>query len=53
MTHEEEEWQHDISKSQDKVQQISLLQRVTKSDMEVLKKGMETDMDGLKERCGR
>ena len=48
MTHEDEEWQHDISKLQEQVQQISLSQRATKNDMEVLKKGMETKMDGLK-----
>ena len=34
MTHEDEEWQHDISKLQEKVQQISLSQRATKNDME-------------------
>ena len=27
MTHEDEEWQHDISKLQEKMQQISLSQR--------------------------
>ena len=48
MTHEDEEWQHDISKLQVQVQQISLTQRETKNDMEVLKKGVETKMDGLK-----
>ena len=48
MTHEDEEWQHDISKLQEQVQQISLLQRATKNEMEVLKKGMEANMDGLK-----
>ena len=42
MTHEDEEWQHDISKLQEQVQQISLSQRATKNDMEVLKKGVET-----------
>ena len=45
MTHEDEEWQHDISKLQE---QISLSQRTTKNEMEVLKKGVETKMDGLK-----
>ena len=35
MTHEEEEeTQHDISKLQNQVQQIFLLQRVTKNEME-------------------
>ena len=48
MTHEDEEWQHDISKLQEQVQQISLSQRATKNDMEVFKKGVETKMDGLK-----
>ena len=48
MTHEDEEWQHDISKLQEQVQQISLSQRTTKNEMEVLKKGVETKMDGLK-----
>ena len=48
MTHEDEEWQHDISKLQEQVQQISLSQRATKNEMEVLKKGMEAKMDGLK-----
>ena len=32
MTHEEEEVQHDISKLQEQVQQISLSQRVTKNE---------------------
>ena len=35
MTHEDKEWQHDISKLQEQVQQISLSQRATKNDMEV------------------
>ena len=48
MTHENEEWKHDISKLQEQVQQISLSQRTTKNEMEVLNKGMETKMDGLK-----
>ena len=48
MTHEDEELQHDLSKLQEQVQQISLSQRATKNDMEVLKKGVETKMDGLK-----
>ena len=47
VTHEDEEWQHDISKLQEQVQQISLSQRTKKNEMEVLKKGMETKMDGL------
>ena len=44
MTHEEEEVQHDIPKLQEQVQQISLLQRATKNEMEVLKNDME-DME--------
>ena len=48
MTHEDEELQHELSKLQEKVQQISLSQRETRNEMEVLKKGMETKMDGLK-----
>ena len=48
MTHEEEEVQHDISKLQDQVHQISLSQRVTINEMDGLKKGVEAKMDGLK-----
>ena len=50
MTHEDEEWHHDISKVQEQVQQISLSQRSTKNEMEDLKKGMEgveAKMDGV------
>ena len=49
MTHEEEEeMQHDISKLRDKVQQISLAQKVTENKMDGLKKDVEDKMDGLK-----
>ena len=48
MNHEDEEVQHDISKLQEQVQQIFLPQRATKTDMEFLKKGVESKMDGLK-----
>ena len=48
ITHEDEEWQHDPSKLQEKLHQISLSQRVAKNEMEVLKKGVEANMDGLK-----
>ena len=48
MTHEDEEWKHNISKLQEQVQQIQLSQRATKNDMEVLKKCVEKKMDGLK-----
>ena len=47
MTHEDEELQHDLSKLQEKVKQISLSQRATKNEMEVLKKGVEAKMDGM------
>ena len=47
MTHEDEELQHDLSKLQEQVQQISLSQRATKNEMEVLKKGVEAKMDGM------
>ena len=47
MTHEEEEVQHDISKLQEKVHQISLLQRATKNEMDGLKKAVEAKMNGL------
>ena len=47
MTHEDEELQHDLSKLQEQVQQISLSQRATKNEMEVLKKGVEAKMDGV------
>ena len=48
MTHEDEEWKHNISKLQEQVQRIFLSQRATKNDMDVLKKHVETKMDGLK-----
>ncbi len=49
MTHEEEEeMQHDISKLQDQVQQLSLAQKGTESKMDGLKKGIEAKMDCLK-----
>ena len=47
MTHEAEEWQHDMSKLEDQVQQISLSQRATKNEMDVLKKSVEAKMDGM------
>ena len=47
MTHEDEEVQHDIIKLQEQVHQISLSQRATKNEIEVLKKGMEAKMDGV------
>ena len=54
MAHEYEEIQHEISKLQEKMQQIFLSQRATKNDtgmetkMDGLKKGVESKMDGLK-----
>ena len=49
MTHEEEEeMQHDISKLQDQVQQLSLTQKGTESNMDGLKKDVEAKMDDLK-----
>ena len=51
MTHEEEEVQHDISKLQDQVQQLSLLQKVTKNEMEAkmdsLNKFMEAKINNM------
>ena len=47
MTHEDEEWQHDISKLQEKAYQIFLLERATKKEMEDLKKGVEAKMYGM------
>ena len=48
MTHEDEELQHDVSKLQEQVHRIYLLQREAKNEMEVLKKGVEVKMDGVK-----
>ena len=48
MTHEDEELQHDLSKLQEQVHQISLSQRAKKNEMQVLKKGVEAKMAGLK-----
>jgi len=48
MTHEDGELQHDMSKLQEKVHQISLSQRSAKNEMDVLKKGVEAKMAGLK-----
>ena len=48
MTHEDGEVQHDISKIQEQVHQISVSQSATKNEMEVFKKGVEAKMDGLK-----
>ena len=48
MTHEDEEFQFDLSKLQEKMHQNSLSQRATKNEMDVLKKSVEAKMDGLK-----
>ena len=49
MTHEEEEeMQHDISKLQDQVKQLSLTQKGTESKMDGLNKGVEAKMGCLK-----
>jgi len=46
MTHEEEEeMQHDISKLQDQVQQLSLTQKGTEAKMDDLKIDLKIDMD--------
>ena len=49
MTHEEEELQYDISKLRYQVQQILILQRATKDDIDGLKAYMEANMDGFKD----
>ena len=48
MTHQDKKMQHDLSKIQELVHQISHSQRATENEMEVLKKCMEANMDGLK-----
>ena len=50
MTHEDKELQYDLSKLQEQVHQISLSQRATKNEMEVLKKGVEAKMDGMEDK---
>ena len=40
--------QHDISKLQHQVQQVSLTQKATESKMDGLTKDVEAKMDGLK-----
>jgi len=57
MTHEEdEEMRHDISKLRDQVQQIFLLQGVTKNELEAKMDGLEEkikgNMEGLKANMG-
>ena len=50
MTHEEEELQYEISKLRYQVQQISILRRATKDDIDGLKAEMEAKLDGLKDQ---
>ena len=47
MALEDEEWQHDMSKLLEQVQQISLSQRATKNEMDFLKKSLEAKMNGM------
>ena len=50
MTHEEEELQYEISKLRYQVQQISILRRATKDEIDGLKEEMEAKLDGLKDQ---
>ena len=50
MTDEEEESQYDISKLRYQVQQISILQRATKDDIDGLKEEMEAKLGSLKDQ---
>ena len=50
MTHEEEELQYEISKLWYQVQQISIVQRAVKDDIDGLKAKMEAQLDGLKDK---
>ena len=50
MTHEEEELQYHISKLRYQVQQILILQRAIKDDIDGLKEKMEAKLDGLKDQ---
>ena len=50
MTHEEEELQYEISKLRYQVQQISILRRETKDDIDGLQVEMKTKLDGLKDQ---
>ena len=50
MMHEEEELQYEISKLWYQVQQISILRRATKDDINGLKEKMEAKSDGLKDQ---
>ena len=48
--HEEEELQYEISKLRYQVQQISILRRETKDDIDGLKAEMEAKLDGFKDQ---
>ena len=50
MMHEEEELQYEISKLRYQVQQISILLRATKDDIDGLKAEMEAKLDGFKDQ---
>ena len=50
MTHEEEEFQYEISKLRYQVQQISILRRATEDDIDGLKVEMEDNLDGLEDQ---
>ena len=50
MMHEEEELQYEISKLQYQVQQILILRRATKDDIDGLKAEMEAKLDGFKDQ---
>ena len=50
MMHEVEELQYEISKLWYQVQQILILRRATKDDIDGLKEKMEANLDGLKDQ---
>ena len=50
MIDEEEELQYDISKLRYQVQQISILQRAMKDDIDGLEEKMEANLDVLKDK---
>ena len=50
MMHEEEELWYEISKLHYQVQQISILQRAIKFDIDGLEESMEAKLDGLKDQ---
>ena len=50
MTHEEEELQYEISKLRYQVNQILILQRAIKDDIDGLKAKIDAKLDGLKDQ---